>query len=392
MLTNKIRTLFPAFIFTAASALAGVLNYLFQIYTARNLSLTDYGSLNSWLATLAVISIVGSFLQIKGNFYYFTEKQIIRVLLPSLIFLFSIVLSLQFINYRLSVFFGVMYGVSTVVYAWLAGQMLIRKKFVVVGASYMINSICKFLFPILVGQAQVLNIDIFYCAIALSTLPGIFITFFYCVKNWNLENAEVPQAPAGKLLPSFIIASLFVILPQFDIFVVREFLSQESLGLFAQVLLLAKGIIFLSLILAQILLPYQISGKIQFFNSPKKNLIAFSLLVFLGAISSWFLGPFILKIATGNDFSEKKIWILAANLSALFGSLLLIIVQSMTSSAYFKRSLVILFCYFLIYLFFKINSFGINVYLCSIAIIHFILLVYFYALSKKLPPAAKSLI
>lgn len=383
MLADKVKTAVPALFFGFASALAGILNYLFQVYASRHLSLADYGHLNSWIATLTLITIIGSFLQISSNFHIFPKKKILRNSLCGLLVFCAVMASTQLYQYEKNLLPGLVYSIVTIVYAWLVGQMLVRRLFIWVGISYLTNSIIKFLIPAYADFTSGLSLYPFLWSVGLSALPGILVILLYFLIYRDDQTEELRSPPKNGLLSTFIISSLFVSLPQIDVLVIREFADIESLGIFSQVLLLGRGIIFLSLIMAQILLPYQTSGRIHILKNKNAVPIVFVGLLILNALLSWLLGPLILSIATGNDFSQKTYWIIFSCVNAMLGSMLLIVIQHMSKSPQIKKAWIVPAAYVCIFLVFKFNSFSIDAYLYSISVLHLFLLFYFYYLDSR---------
>lgn len=285
--------------FFAGSQLAsGVLHYAFQVLAAKQLPLEDFGQWSGWFAAFSLSLFVGIWAQsltaIKRDLILPSSGSAIAVAIALIamtgggLALDSLVL-LSFSGWAWTIamngFTGLALARRELVLIAVAGPLMALTKFAIVAA-----------LPTYFG---------YQLAIILAAIPSVFIFLVY-YRRFLLAEPSQQLATAtnisGTAQPQHLVlfvalafALITALVPQLDLLVAREVLDAEAMGRFAQISLIYKAFFFGFLILAQILMSYQVRGG-DFQFSRQSIIAAFLILLAVsggvGAAVPWPGMPF----------------------------------------------------------------------------------------------------
>ena len=314
----------------AANALAGVLNYGFQIQAARRLSLVDFGVLSNWLANVTIMLSVASLSQMLANYFPMSKRPlgwcsigviVISACLATCLFLMSLngTLTPQ-LNQLAAVFIGV-------AASWLGGQVQARLRFGYFGLALFVGAVGKFgtTFVAFPGQTALTS---YYLAIPLGltvtavVLGGVILLRLSRGEDDVVTVAEHPRARIGS---AAILALATALLPQLDIINLRLTQTDAMIGQYSRVMLFAKGIFFSAATMLQVALPLHLlarrtRGRRQQSSGEERSvwraeMAVIGICVVVAAGVTW-LGPWISIHFLGFALADFQLWILLTCLIA----------------------------------------------------------------------------
>lgn len=286
--------------FALASALAGGLHYLFQIWAASQLSDSEFGQLTAWIAYFSVSLALGSFAQYGANFFILSNHRF-RQISWGLMILSVLSLSAPFLFPDASGFtIGFSGVVLGILFSWMIGQCQARLAFISMGVGMLFTGLAKFFlagaaYPVLHPGFQM------EWAIALCYAPALVAMSLILVLS--LKTSTRVQSPehavSSKIFASLFLSFATVFIPQMDIITVDQSQPIEVIGQFAKIALLYKAVFFAFLIFSQWILPFQLRGDVtdsktmSWFLKRSHSILIVSMSLSLGAIGlSFIIGHF----------------------------------------------------------------------------------------------------
>lgn len=247
--------------FAVANVVAGILHYFFQVWSSSQLSVLEFGELNSWIAYFSVALSLGAFAQYGANFFIASPAVLRMVcwltLLLSVLSFFA-PWHVGQTNGLIAALFGVTMGVT---FSWCMGQAQARLAFVVMGLGVLICAIAKFALAGVRFPVDQPSMELAW-AVALAYSPAlVWMSVVLIIQGsyWPRIEGRGHGFSAG-LGASAILSFASVFIPQADIIAIHQTQSPDVIGEFARVSLLYKAVFFGFLILAQWLLPHQLAS------------------------------------------------------------------------------------------------------------------------------------
>lgn len=282
----------------------GLLNYIFQLLLISKLNPLEYGQFLSWYSFVGLFLVLGSVFQNYSNFELHDSYRLKKVSLLSLffvIFIFTIVIFYPFDDSKI---LGFLYVVSSTLSGFLFGQLQGRFYFISLSILSLLSIVFRlvvtysysFLFNTNLGLVIISKIILQTHMLSL-VITGLYVyfkshhfdvKFIYQEKFLNNESGT-------KLFGSFILSLAAVLYPQLDFMSLLNSENKKILGDFAQYSVQIRSFYFLTMIVFQVLLPFQIHKNldIRLFLSKKVYLFIY---VFLGCIISYLVSVFALKM------------------------------------------------------------------------------------------------
>lgn len=253
-----------AIFFALANLVAGVLHYLFQVWSSVRLDVVDFGKLNSWIAYYSISLSVGAFAQYGANFFNLNRSRL-RLFSWSLVALSLLSLPLPWwvpqAGPLLIGMVGLLLGVLT---SYLMGQAQARLAFATMGTSLLMIGISKFALAGASSPASEPYLDVAW-AFGLSYAPGLLLlAIVIIIRESSWPRVAKSELSSYKGLGATAILSFAsVLIPQMDVVVIHRTQLEQSIGEFARISLLYKGVFFGFQIFSQWLLPYQIGKRTE---------------------------------------------------------------------------------------------------------------------------------
>lgn len=257
---KKVFFSLESFIFIISQVLAGGLNYLFQVYASKTLSVVDFGSWSHWLAQFSVACFVGVWFQslaALGNVEaYFDLKR-------SRWFLLVIFLGLIFSMSMQWIWSSFIFGwICSLLSGYWVGLLLRAQNMKMLALASVSGAVSRFVWVLFDNGSgafyrATLIAPFFMCAVVM-LLPRLR------QKVANEEKSRMTvQVGAAALGLAFFSAWI----PQVDLLMASKFISATELGILAKVSLLNKACFFGFQILAQLLLAHQVQAKRETFGN-----------------------------------------------------------------------------------------------------------------------------
>lgn len=321
-------------VFAAAQAAAGLLNYLFQVVGSRQLSLVDFGLFSVWLAEFSVILFVALWVQTlttirrglpgKMNSAAIWGGGVLLVALSAIAIQSGHPLGMDLCGWAWAVGNGA-----------LCGVLLSQRRMILVAGGTILGVLGKFALIYFVP-----DIEGFAAAIRLSPAISFFVFALLWPSKKKPQKTVALKGGWSLILSSLFLSLVTAAVPQLDLLAAQRLLAPEELGTFAKVALIYKGFFFLFLIGAQILMTYQVSGA--GLEARAKQLLGANLvgsLVFaglgfgiplFGAPASWVAGSLahivsltVLFLVVQQEATRRE-WKWPAAFATLFGVHLLV--------------------------------------------------------------------
>lgn len=253
-LTNK-----ENWIFAGAQMGAGVLNYAFQIWASQKLTPTEFGLWSGWFAHFSFFLFVTIWIQslttIQGALPVVVSTMTAWAAFAVMTAFSIFAVSSGFEDYAgwawmllFSTFFGLGLSHRFLLVAAAGSVTISVSKFVI---AYFYPSFDGFRWAILFGPA-------FACLFFLAYYP-----------KFHALASKPKPLKRPVIFSALFLAVATALIPQLDLLSAQSILTPDQLGGFAKVALLYKGIFFLLMILAQVLVTYQVKGatlKISYLN------------------------------------------------------------------------------------------------------------------------------
>ncbi len=374
---NKKNILY--FILTFA---AGVGHYLFQVYSAQNLTIAEYGMFNSWLAELSVFLFCGVFLQYFANLSSLTTLQLrlvlagsfVAVLIMGFVFFYSNQMSTTTPAQAFVLSFA-----SSLIFSYLFGVTQIQLGFVAMGVSGFLVALSKWAYPFFHSSASFS----FYQALPFSYLVGILFLVVYLSKQKSYGGAKKISMSLGAALTLSIAT---VLIPQMDILVVKYTQNEDVIGRFSYISLFYKGFFFLFMIVSQWFLPQQVR-QTAFSNrkyETHRNLIVIILIgLGAGALTS-VLFPILVDVILHKQIEVEKNWIVFSFLHISLLTYLFYFVQTYCTQQQLLKAGILVSTNVVCLLVFSFMTISVLQYLISVCAIEIVLLFLTTLSSEKL--------
>lgn len=364
------------FIYLLGSLLVGAIGYAFHFLISRQLSVYEYGELQSLIAIYSILAVFGSALSYfvikhssviakykdyKSNRYFisFVDKKSKKIAL--IIFIFLVLLSpiiYAFLN--LSSAWGLAFILTAIFGSLMSniylGDLLGWEDFFSFNLVSIFNALVKlitgFLIAIIFAKAYLVAISLL-----ITSLFGWFLAKYFANKKilrkegTDMKNSWMeyfPNTDFKKLvLPTFIFSSLFILIFNFDIILVKNLTNSEMTGYYGVLSLIGKIIFWVNSIVIAVSLPKIYSTS---YNSGKTDwkiiLKLYWLILSIGLIGILlcFMAPeYIIILLFGLKYNifSSLLWIFA--LMALILSLLSLEVNISYARHNFKISYVLAF-------------------------------------------------
>ena len=312
-----------------ANALAGVLNYGFQIQAARRLGLVDFGVLSNWLANVTIMLMVASLSQMLANYFPMTKRRLTwccnGIIAPSVCV--AACLLLMSLNGTLTPqrnqLAAVFLGVAA---SWLGGQVQARLRFGLLGLALFVGAAVKFgtTFLAFPGQTELTS---YYLAIPLGlAVAAVVLGGVILLRPADDHQlASVVEQPVARVASAAILAVATALLPQLDIINLRLTQTDAMIGQYSRVMLFAKGIFFSAATMLQVALPLHLLAQRARGEKPQSireersvwraemSVIGICAVVAAGVTS---LGPWISIHFLGYPLADFQMWILLTCLIA----------------------------------------------------------------------------
>lgn len=253
-----------AIFFAVANLGAGILHYLFQVWSSVRLDVVDFGKLNSWIAYYSISLSIGAFAQYGANFFNLNRSRL-KLFSWSLVAISLLSLPLPWwlpqAGPLLIGMVGLLLGVLT---SYLMGQAQARLAFATMGTSLLMIGISKFALAGASSPTSEPYLDLAW-AFGLSYAPGLLLLAIAII----LREASWPRVAKSELSSvkglgaTAILSFASVLIPQMDVVVIHRTQLEQSIGEFARISLLYKGVFFGFQIFSQWLLPYQIGKRTE---------------------------------------------------------------------------------------------------------------------------------
>lgn len=239
--------------------------------------------------------MVGGLLQYAGNFYPATNKVAVRSIQFSILACLTLIAVWIFYPGELTLIRGLLIVISAGCFGWISGLIQQRMFFIFLGTlnlamasfklfmvflplQFLSDSLARFSFAVLAGYAPALLL--------------VYILLWY--KKSFTETTPNPTRKIGaNLWAAPIILSLAgALIPQMDIIVLKNWTPTAVFEDFVRVSLFYKGIYFFMFILAQWMLPKQISRTEHKTTNPIFS-FQLGLAALLGSAAVTLAAPFI---------------------------------------------------------------------------------------------------
>lgn len=317
---------------------SSLLNFAFNIYMTRNLSISDYGALASLISLISLFGLAGgafipTIVTFAGDYFAKKEYDYVRGLcykVGSVAFFigFSVLVSFFLLSNIIGKFFHIRetYLIPLAGFITLLGYMnLINIALLRAKLAFPFLSLMNILASALrLGLGMTFVLSGFKVAgalwsYALSELIAYLVTFIPLRFILSFR-AKTPQIEVGKIIAygmpaaisSFGLTSLFTI----DIILVKHFFDSEMAGIYAGVSLIGKIVFFLTGPIVTVMFPLIVQRRAKQENYNKDFILALFFVIFPSLIltTAYFLIPeFILELATRSDYVQ------GASLLGLFG-------------------------------------------------------------------------
>lgn len=320
--------------FLLANIGAGVLNYLFQVVAARQLTAQDFSQLNGWFADLSLFFMVGGILQYASNFRP-TPRSQLRYILGMANGLTLVAIWLWLTQPGVLTFDrALLVLVTSTFFGWLMGQVQIRMQFVVISIANILVAGTKLgITGLPIGEPQDLMryaLGFFICY-----LPALWLISIYL---WSAPEAERAEGNPSWTAP-IMLSVATAVTPQFDLVLMNH--TQDSLAFadFAHASLYYKAIYFLIFILAQWLLPRQIKKQVGHTLSDLPRLVAVAIVTSMAlAVASPYISQWIMKW----QYSPSQILVFLSCLHMSALAMLFLRIQEACAQKQVKTAAVIL--------------------------------------------------
>lgn len=298
-------------VFTISQIAVGGGNYLYQLWAAKTLNNVAFGAWSAWYAQFSVSLFFALWIQSLMTF----RRSNIKYFSRAYAFLAFVVLGILSLITSSSGFFTASEALGwlwTLGSSAFFGMFLARRRLFLISAASLLALFAKFamafVFP---------NYEGFANAILFSNAAAFCLYLFF---DQPPPEAVGLDNKAPLLLSSFFFSLVTALTPQLDLLIANEILTPEELGGFAKIALLYKAFFFLFMILAQVVVTYQVRG--ERFRFPPFWALAIYL---LGAAGAW--GLTNISLLPG----VPEIWVALAMMHIISLTLLYLSTQEMAA-------------------------------------------------------------
>lgn len=247
--------------FLFSNVLAGVLNYLFQLVAAKQLSALDYSDFNSWLAHVSFLAWISGLVQFTSGFSPASSKWILRLALV----LNVLCLATLFLTWSYQIthpqWLGAFVIFNNMAIAWFLGQAQNRLMFFTLGTSALLVAIVKFA-SIFIPLSTMGAVDRYIFIVFVSIFPSLWLTTYLLCKDKSSSSAPAVSASTFSFwLFPVVMAVMTALTPQQDFILLRHTQTDLIFAEYSRGGIFARGIFFVFLIFAQWLLPFQLRGQ-----------------------------------------------------------------------------------------------------------------------------------
>ena len=401
-------------IYVTGVLLVGILGYMFHFLVSRNLSVSEYGELQSLLAVYSILAVFGSALsyfvikhssvfskfkdyEANKNFTDFINKKLKKIAII-LFILFILISPWLYKLLHLSNFWGLFFIITatfiTLEFSVYYGELNAWEEFfssnAILFAGAVVKLITGFLFAFLFANASM---------VAISILTSSLITWFLAQYVVSKKLLKIQQVVAEKswreyfpkinfkkiILPTFIFSILYTLTINLDIILVKSLTTSEITGYYSALSLLGKIIFWVNSAIIAVILPKAYAAGHEGKRVNKKTILqAYGLIFLVGilGILLYFLFPkIIITLLFGSKYAifVNTLWLFA--LMALILSLLALEANFSYAKHDFRISYVLAMTAFL--MIFGIYFFHHNIQEMILAINTSFLLGYLVALSMN---------
>lgn len=333
------------------SLFANPLNFLFNLYMTRNLTVADYGTLAS-LMSLSVLTTIpagsmfptiikfaasyfarGELDMVKGLFLKISKFTIPLGLLVFLIFVIFQQQISQFFhieNSMLVLLVGVIVALS---FINVPNQSILQAKlaFRFIAFNAVIGSLLKLLFGLLLVYLGFSVWGALFALVIASIIPYIFsfTQFTFILK----KEVRVPHISIKKMIsygiPSTITLFALTSFTSTDIIFVKHFFNNTDAGLYAGVSLIGRIVFFLTAPIGTVMFPLIVQKHARKENFRTDFRIAMLLVIVPSCfviVAYYFIPDFILTLSTKKEFmsASSLLWLFGV-FSAIYSALTVII-------------------------------------------------------------------
>lgn len=332
------------FVFTSASFVVSILNYLFNLVIARGFSLSDYGEYMSAFSYLAVLSVPFSALSVIIINRISKAKVADRAILAKAIERWIVSLLLQY-KFQLLLLTGILFG-----FFYLKTNLL-EISIVFVLLSILLNLFSTVYFSVLQAYKAFFIAGLFSLILAFIKLfLGGGVVFFFSqleylyvtlvilnvimviighklllfkqkmvIKVIDFKPIQSYVFKRQNILPTLTMLGIIGML-NIDVIMVKKFFDAQQAGLYAGLSLLGKIILYVTAPLSLVAFTF-FAGTEHKHN--KKKILLFSvflylLIGFMVSVVYYIFSDFVVHVVFGEKFTQisSYVW-----LTAIFGSL-----------------------------------------------------------------------
>ena len=313
-----------SFILLIAFGLFNFLNFMFQLFMVRMLTVSEYGMLATLFAIIYILLIFSESVQIiiakysanendKGKLKGLLKKASKKVfLISAILFIFYLIVSIPLsyilkVDYLLLSFNGAIIFLSFFL-PLTRGILQGKERFKSFGFNVVLESVIKLLlavFFVYLGWK-------IYGAIAAVILGGgiAFLFSFFSLRD-IIKSKEKEIGTLGiyeYAKPAFIITFIIIVFYSLDVVLARIFFSPDIAGSYAIASILGKVILWGTLPISKAMFPISIENKIN--SGKSENIFINSLFILLSGIFFalaifYFFPEWIVKIFSGKNIPDS---------------------------------------------------------------------------------------
>jgi O-antigen/teichoic acid export membrane protein len=325
---NKIKQdkfLTSSLVFFIGSFLVGVGNYLYQLLTARMLTVEVYGELQSLLAILTVISVItgtfstvltkyaadfkaaGQLNKIYSLFLLSTKKTAVAAML---FFVGFVILSgyiAKFLNLTSVIPLIILGATFLFSFSNSINSGIIRglQKFKELSIISVISALVKLLFAVLLIKLG-FAINGAVGAVTVAALAGYIISFYPLKSLFGRPKEAVRTKEIVQYsFPVFFTLLFTALIGSLSIILVKHFFSAQTAGEFGALMILGNIIFFITGPIASVMFPMAADAHSSLNNPAKilKKAIYLTVLIGLTIVGCYFMfADFIVTVLIGSKF------------------------------------------------------------------------------------------
>lgn len=304
------------------SVTASAFNYLFQIISGRLLSAADYGVLNSAFSASNIITVMGVALGLSvaknisenesnaGGKINLITKICLLLFIPITA---VIVVVFKLLNFDTQLSISAAIAVSLISMSYIFhGSMQGKCLFNNVSKFNLIQPFVKLLFgscALLIG----LKFHFVFIVMAIGSICSIIYGYFVLNKTVSFKS----KATVGEISPifkyyifTFISTTLLTLFNNIDILLVRQYFSENMVGIYSCAALFGKIILYVPSVLCTMLFPLSTKSSTNSKSVLAKTLLYSLLISGAAAVCLYILRDFLMTLVMGAEYSEAANYIL----------------------------------------------------------------------------------